>query len=405
MHCGMACEVARDGSEAVNASNGDRRCIGNLTHRIGTWGAWSEFSAFSPVTSEHVATITQGDRVSTPELGEGATGRLLSFVCGRAVIQPSENAKRTTPTSICERYGVVVTGADQEVQLSLVQLMGRGRTVLVQKVVDPPDPPTFQLSEHQLTALHTQLREQLTLTGVKAMKQKRQFAYGSRSRKGACDNSAARSCSDNAAMATAAAASVVAAPVAAPAPAPVAAAPDAAVVKTKTLILAPGSAGGAWRNGISAVRPPASRKRSRRESVGAITPDSSPLLSPLSISPSPAAAFELESAESLTSLDLTTVQAKIRELTEQALRQRMVINACPIQARNGRVTLDVRSYGMTCDECQLPGVWDDKNEHCLIGSMDCTVVRHEKCIAPIDPEEWRCEGCFQSSAFFRGMCC
>ena len=69
MHCGMACEVARDGSEAVNASNGDRWCIGHLTHRIGTWGAWSEFSAFSPVTSEHVATITQGDRVSTPELG------------------------------------------------------------------------------------------------------------------------------------------------------------------------------------------------------------------------------------------------------------------------------------------------------------------------------------------------
>ena len=132
------------------------------------------------------------------------------------------------------------------------------------------------------------------------------------------------------------------------------------------------------------------------------TSDTSPLIPPLSASTTTSPLTPSEShAESYNSHGCSTLQAKIRELTGQALQQGMIITACPIQARNGRVTLDIKSYGMTCDVCKLLGVWDDVDDNALslVGCMDCTAVRHAKCIAPIATEEGRCEDCFQTASF------
>ena len=144
------------------------------------------------------------------------------------------------------------------------------------------------------------------------------------------------------------------------------------------------------------VTPPRSSRRCSR------TLGTSPLLAPL---PSSSTTVHLATAAVVTSIDevvsppssIDALRAKITELTAQALSQGVVITACPIQARQGRVTLDVRSYSMTCIACKLPGVWDEDHQDCLVGCMECAEVRHAKCIAPVDPVEWRCEDCHQAS--------
>ena len=95
------------------------------------------------------------------------------------------------------------------------------------------------------------------------------------------------------------------------------------------------------------------------------------------------------------SVRLDELQARLQEAAALALQVGQVISVCPLQARQGRIALDVRSYGLTCTWCKKPGVWGPDQEHSLIGCMDCAEAVHVSCLGYAEPG-WRCFECASS---------
>jgi len=318
--------------EPLHASNGDRKCLGRFCCGTNTHGVWSEFGSFVPTEAGIAAGLSQLDSGDPVTWTSRADEGLGSGTSGRLL---SFFVGKQVGTSSChERYAAVVANTATGPKLDLVTLMGRGSECRVARgsELSSSDLHSVDTSTAQVAALRDEMRSKLRPLSVKAMKQKRHYVNTEAAKRKALRSSEA--------------------------PTP------------------------RRRRCSSANDPPLVN--------AAITSDNAPVTAGLCLAPESSTRFSTAAGCTLHQL-----QSRIQELSAEALRLGAIITMCPIQARQGRASLNIRSYGMVCNECGQHGVWDANHASSLVGCMDCATAIHASCIGVGEPrEEWRCQECY-----------
>ena len=140
---------------------GGSRCIGHLSDVVGQWGAWREFTEFTPTPQgvrEGWLQLMPGMSVQAPELGAGVSGRLMSFLLGRQTLLHGD---------ICKRYALIAIYSDGNLELTLSTLLGQSGGVMV-SMADHNVPATLELHD-----LHQTFLETIATKTVNAVKQRR----------------------------------------------------------------------------------------------------------------------------------------------------------------------------------------------------------------------------------------